>query len=79
MKERFNKSANCLEISFLEEIMFCKVSYVGQKPYQGLERILCWLFFLYQYVSETLYYHFHLKDSLKNVYVNILCCFVVQL
>ena len=33
MKERLNKSANCFEMSFLEEIIFYKVYYLDQKPY----------------------------------------------
>ena len=33
MKKRLNKSSNCYEISFLEEIIFYKVYYLGQSPY----------------------------------------------
>ena len=35
IKERFNKSATCFEIPFLEEIIFYAVYYLGQKPYQS--------------------------------------------
>ena len=30
-------------------------------------------------VGEIIYYYFHLTNSLKNVYVNILCFFLLQL
>ena len=33
LKERLNKSASCFEISILEEIIFYKVYYLGQRPY----------------------------------------------
>ena len=44
IKERFNKSATCFEIPFLEEIIFYAVYYLGQKPYQSWQRIWCFLF-----------------------------------
>ena len=73
IKESQSKSANCFKISFfLEERVFYKVYVLGQKPHKSWERIWYWLFLLYQYVSEILHYYFHIEDSLKNVYVNIL-------
>ena len=73
MKERLNKSANCLETSFFfRRTKFYKAYYLGLKLYWSWERV--WglaISCLLGYRNIVLPYHFNLEDSLKNVYVNI--------
>ena len=74
MKERLNKSANCFKISFFRGNNILKGTLFRPEAFLELGEGMIAISSLQ--VAEILYYYFHLKDNLKNVYVNTLFCFV---